>query len=122
MTALLCVPAVGPTWIIDVLCIPLMAALVLLAARAEPPMGRFMRWLGSASYPVYLLHVPLHLALERVVDMRSWAPWAGVCFATGTLLVAILLERVYDLPLRRWLSDSLRPRVPSIPRLRSPST
>jgi peptidoglycan/LPS O-acetylase OafA/YrhL len=119
--ALLCAPAAGPAWVVDLLGIPLMAPLMLLAARADPPMGRLMLWLGSASYPVYLLHGPLHLALERGVDMRSWAPWAGVCFATGAVVLGILLERVYDLPLRRWLSESLRARWSSAPGLRSPA-
>jgi peptidoglycan/LPS O-acetylase OafA/YrhL len=109
--ALICAPSVGPTWILDVLAIPLLPPLVLMAARGEPPLARAMTFLGSASYPVYLLHVPAHLAIDLVVDVRPWTPWAGLAFAVGMVLLAVTAERAYDLPARRWLTAKLRPRV-----------
>lgn len=104
-------PPMGPTWTFDVLALPLLPALVLLAARSEPPFARTMFFLGSASYPVYLLHIPLHLAFELAVDVRAWAPWSGLVFAIATVLIAVAAERAYDLPVRRWLTAALRPRV-----------
>lgn len=110
LTALMCAPAIGPLWLIDVLSIPLMAPLVLLAARRPPPLGRAMLFLGSASYPIYLLHIPLHVAVERVLQMRGATPWTGLAFAMGTVLLGVAAERFYDLPLRRWLGATLLPR------------
>jgi peptidoglycan/LPS O-acetylase OafA/YrhL len=108
---LICAPPIGPTWILDVLAIPLLPFLVLLAARGEPPLARTMSFLGAASYPVYLLHMPAHLAIDLVVDVRPWAPWAGLVFAIVMVLLSVAAEAVYDLPARRWLTANLRPRA-----------
>ena len=104
-------PPLGPTWILDVIALTLLPPLVLAAARSEPPFARTMFFLGSASYPVYLLHIPLHVAFGLAVDVRAWAPWSGLVFAIGTVLIAVAAERAYDLPVRRWLTAALRPRA-----------
>ena len=81
--------------------------IVLLASRA--PTSRFVagfRLLGSASYPVYVIHKPLLALLVawRGTDYSNRAPFAGMAFMVGVTGLGVLLERQVDVPFRRWLT------------------
>jgi len=104
----------GLDWIVDALCIALVFP-VCVALGGQRSSGRFdavLLLLGAASYPVYVLHKPVgdwvHLAFDGNA-IRSMAPWAGLLFAAVLVAMAVLLERIYDLPVRRLLSRRLRP-------------
>ncbi len=84
--------------------------LVLLSARVEPGSGlaRVFRFLGAMSYPVYLLHMPLFVALAGMWErVRHRAPLHdavfGPVFLTVLLGTAVVLERAVDLPARAWM-------------------
>jgi peptidoglycan/LPS O-acetylase OafA/YrhL len=65
--------------------------------------------LGSASYPVYVLHVPLSQLLRySIAPGTSWA-FIGIPFILSLILIGVLVEKYYDIPVRRWLSG--RPRA-----------
>lgn len=82
-------------------------ALVAAGALIEPRRGaRAMELLGAASYPIYVLHVPLLSLLvraQRVFDQdgRLGAPWSGMLACLLIIVAALLLERLYDRPVRR---------------------
>jgi peptidoglycan/LPS O-acetylase OafA/YrhL len=84
--------------------------LVLFSTRGAA--GRFepiLLVLGAASYPMYVLHVPLGEALAYVAGpgVAKFAPFSGAAFVLALVGVALMVERVYDLPVRRWLSKTL---------------
>jgi peptidoglycan/LPS O-acetylase OafA/YrhL len=62
--------------------------------------------LGSASYPVYVFHMPV----GQIVSFSSQglvadlAPYSGVILVLVLVPATILLEKVYDIPVRRWLT------------------
>ncbi len=87
--------------------------LLLLGAGAkiEGLVARVARQLGAASYAVYILHQPiLHFLL-----LHGWSSPKGggaashaaasVCFVGGMFVVAGLVDRFYDSPVRRFLTQ-----------------
>jgi len=85
--------------------------LVAVSAWTEPGRcsARLFAWLGAASYPLYALHRPVAqltaLGLYRTLPKLLHA---GVLFAAPYMLVllaiCVLIERVYDRPVRKALS------------------
>lgn len=86
--------------------------LLLLSAASQPA----ARWseafqaLGIASYGIYVLHVPLaaayFAALTKVLCARHFMAlerWAAVGFLGVVLVAAMVVDRIYDVPLRRML-------------------
>jgi len=98
----------------DAACILLVFPLLVLIASFGSP-SRFdglLLGLGSASYPVYVFHRPLggftlwgpaRMAVER------WAPLSGIVYVIALYIFSILLERIFDLPVRQWLRKRLLP-------------
>lgn len=86
--------------------------LVLLAAEA-PARGILRRasaFMGLVSYGVYVLHVPLwgwlRLVLERLGGGPDPLPGVVNVALVAALAIAVtaVLNAIYDVPLRRWLS------------------
>lgn len=68
---------------------------------------RLCKFLGDISYPVYIIHYPfMYLfyayTFRGVPFSQAW-PWAVAVFI-GSVLLAWVVLKVYDEPLRRWLS------------------
>lgn len=84
-------------------------AIVWVAVHREPGAGaaRLFGFLGLVSYAVYVLHAPLAaltgLALAAA-GMRVHGPWAAALFMLAVVALSALVDRVYDAPVRRWLS------------------
>lgn len=71
---------------------------------------RVCRFLGDISYPVYIIHYPfMYLfyawTFTGVPFSTAW-PWAVAVFA-GSIVLAYILLKVYDDPLRRWLGSRI---------------
>lgn len=62
--------------------------------------------LGRASYPVYLIHVPMASIVYSFSGelIERYAPLSGVVFVIGLIIVSIQIEKIYDIPLRRYLT------------------
>ena len=90
----------------------ILPALVTLAI-ASPLSARAERWaifLGALSYPLYAIHVPLLRAFNVIVDTlpddaQTPAWWVSLILTLG---LAVLFERFYDAPIRRWISSRRR--------------
>jgi peptidoglycan/LPS O-acetylase OafA/YrhL len=85
--------------------------LVALAAWTAPARAsrRLFSWLGAASYPLYALHRPVGeltvLALKRLAPASlHWGVWLGAPYMLLALGVCVLVERLYDRPMRRTLT------------------
>jgi peptidoglycan/LPS O-acetylase OafA/YrhL len=91
-------------------------AIIAVAASREPAGGASVyRFLGVTSYGVYVLHYPIQrLTLMAITalggDVGAFAPWSGLAFVGVLLAACAWLDRVYDQPLRRWLTGITRRR------------
>lgn len=90
----------------------LFPAVVLIASRIEPTRPRLADWLGTASYPLYVVHLPTIQFLERVstvlhIDRARLAPWGGLILAALIFAAALVADRLYDRPVRTWLMRRL---------------
>ncbi|MDR3764740.1 MAG: acyltransferase [Acidobacteriota bacterium] len=76
----------------------------LADTRAKP----LMLLLGSASYPVYVLHYPLSMAVVHWCHAADrYAPYSAILFAIVLVFASQQLEKYYDIPIRRWASQRL---------------
>jgi peptidoglycan/LPS O-acetylase OafA/YrhL len=94
-----------------------MPIMVMLGSATEPgPLLRpAFRFLGLTSYAVYSLHYPLVMACEGLSRKllphggAGLSPWIGVGFLTVLLIGCAIVDKVYDTPVRRWLTRLGRP-------------
>lgn len=83
-------------------------------AHAAPHVGlaRVYRFLGVASYAIYVLHYPLVELIRRAlhtlhIGIEPLAPALGVAFMTALLAGAYVVDRFYDIRARRILARLL---------------
>lgn len=86
---------------------PLLVYIGASGRLAGPVSGRVCKFLGDISYPVYMIHYPfMYLfyswTFTGVPFSEAW-PWAVTVFI-GSIVLAYIVLKVYDEPLRRWLS------------------
>jgi len=95
--------------------------LILVASRVEATgrLGAAFHTLGLMSYAVYTLHLPVGLLIYQVLRRRNiidvWysAPWSGFVYLAFIAAFAVLADRLYDQPVRRWLTARLLPSLRS---------
>jgi len=85
---------------------------LVVAARCKSGefMGTVFKLLGQASYPVYLLHVPissLFYILGFGLLIERYAPLSGISLIIFLIYFSIQLEKIYDLPTRKYLISRL---------------
>lgn len=86
------------------------AGLILFAAALEPRLARPLapvRWLGDASYGIYLWHIPLQITLmlllpDPVATMRQ--PLALLLYLAAVIAIACVSFTVFERPARRWIN------------------
>jgi peptidoglycan/LPS O-acetylase OafA/YrhL len=93
-----------------------------LATAVEPgPIGQKLFTLGGgASYALYLIHAPLGGVLNctfLLTTRPKGSVLLGVAFIAAASVIAVLAEKYYDRPVRRWLtrlgSGGARPSAPA---------
>jgi peptidoglycan/LPS O-acetylase OafA/YrhL len=115
VVALLAIFAIpGPRKVLDPLAVLAMPVVVYLGACCMP-CGTLnlavQSKLGTASYGIYALHFPTVVAIDALLIgplRRAGLPHPSLVTTPFTLALvfagALLLDRIYDWPLRRWLS------------------
>ncbi|MDX1915336.1 MAG: acyltransferase [Methylophilus sp.] len=82
---------------------------VLVGSRCESGKvaSQIFRMLGQASYPLYLLHSPVSILIYFNFGMvvKNNAPYSGMILVAGLIVFSLLLEKVYDIPVRRNLTS-----------------
>ena len=89
----------------------LFPAMVLAASSVEPGplLKRMFALLGVTSYAIYALHKPLYqialgfLIIAFPVRPETMAPWIGVAYVFALFGGCILVDRLYDVPVRQFL-------------------
>lgn len=99
--------------VFEMTCIMLVfPAIVWIAASATDctaPTTRIATFLGNLSYPLYTVHYPLmYLFYAGLISNEYYtftsAPWQSLSVMAGSILVAYVLMKWYDAPLRKRLS------------------
>ncbi|MBV9963857.1 MAG: acyltransferase [Parafilimonas sp.] len=71
------------------------------------------RFLGNISYPVYIIHYPLiYIFFGWVIDKHKTIEQAwpfGLLILVGAVTLAYLFLKLYDLPIRKWLTEKYLP-------------
>ena len=83
--------------------------LVAFAAKSEPRglLGRLSAVFGAASYAIYAIHFPLIgliVPVEHKFGLNSYANYVGVFFLVMIVVIALLIDRWFDQPMRRVLT------------------
>jgi len=81
---------------------------VLCASQGKSTrLDKVLLMLGSASYPIYVFHVPASGLLAGLLkdNVETWAPYSGIILVVALVTLSILVEKFYDIPLRRWVSS-----------------
>ncbi len=76
-------------------------------------------WLGRISYSLYITHEPLFDGLSFCYRLQHWDPktsfWLNlVCWAALAVAVAWLLDRIYDMPVRAFLTHRFSRRAAAL--------
>lgn len=97
-----------------VCCIVVFPLLVYLAASGETTdkvSSAVCKFLGDISYPLYMVHYPfiyLYYAWVKNNDLTFRDSLAGaLALFFGSIILAYVLMKLYDEPVRRWLSHRL---------------
>ncbi len=102
--------------LVDFAIVGLLFPAILMAgasAASGPRMTRVAEVLGTSSYAIYVLHAPVGLFFEQAWrlalhrTMEAVAPWSGLIYVVLLFLLAVWLDRVYDVPARQWLRRRL---------------
>jgi len=82
---------------------------VFIAAQQDKPtrLDRTLILLGTASYPIYVMHKPLASLVVYFMPslVGPYAPFSGLVFLAALVAMSVVLEKYYDIPIRRWLSQ-----------------
>lgn len=86
---------------------------ILAAANRAPKRGAWaFQAAGVASFGIYALHAPLIALAERAAPALARAgavtPWSGLVLLAVLAGAALILDRSFDEPVRRWLSRGAR--------------
>lgn len=68
------------------------------------------KFLGMISYPLYITHYPMIYVQMNWAARHADAPlgthiWVAVCIFIASIAVAYASVKVYDIPVRKWLSE-----------------
>jgi peptidoglycan/LPS O-acetylase OafA/YrhL len=104
----------------DAACVLVVFPLVVCAGTRVDPGPRLQSvatFLGVTSYAIYVLHSPLASVLNsalRRIDAGAGsgfgAPWLGLGVLAVLLAGCWLVDRIFDMPIRRWLNRVI-PRI-----------
>lgn len=95
--------------ILDILSVIIIFPVCIIIA-SQATMTRFeglLLKLGAASYPIYLIHVPLSKFLSYISKryLENYAPLTGLIFVTVLVFLSVAIEKLYDIPLRKKITD-----------------
>lgn len=80
-------------------------------APSTPRTAAFCRLSGGLSYPIYALHYPLLVLAGGIIARRIQAPWLGLVAYPIVFALCWAAWRLYDEPVRAWLSGLGRARL-----------
>ena len=116
ITLILTLPKLGNLdWLIDILAVTIIFPITVLVCskKNESKFEKILLILGSASYPLYVLHGPLASIIGFPVKSTviNYAPFSGIFLVIILVPLCLLIEKYYDIPLRNWLSKKTKIKI-----------
>ena len=119
LVVLFSIPCVGgrhgvPDGLYQAICILLLFPVIVLVGAGSQTRHsistKVCKWLGEISYPLYITHYPfiyMHFSFHRA---HPDAPlWIKIAISAGVLVISVIVAwgvyKVYDLPVRNWLTE-----------------
>ena len=120
-----CLPRFGgaqhPHWngLYEALCIIVLFPIIVMIGAGEKRVDgssiRVARFFGDLSYPLYITHYPLIYIYTAWVIDKKIPPARGAAWGAVLLVAAVTIAyaclKLYDEPVRRWLSHRFMPRT-----------
>ncbi len=78
------------------------------SVRIVDPARQLCKWLGELSYPLYILHFPLHRLVSETTDIQALGPVLQTLLIAALAIALALLIARPEQRLRRWLADAAR--------------
>jgi peptidoglycan/LPS O-acetylase OafA/YrhL len=103
----------GVRWLYDVVCVIVLFPMLILAGAQSQPTGKRLikafTWMGGASYALYATHAPLASIAEYFAETNPEIPYRvwTVPFFIVAMALAFAVDRLFDVPFRRWLTAKL---------------
>jgi peptidoglycan/LPS O-acetylase OafA/YrhL len=103
-------------WVYELAVVTVYMPMIVWLGAAARPAGAWLPAcvaLGALSYPLYVIHPPIWLAVMRFnnwqgnVFLLGHAPWSGIVFVSALCAASWCLDKYLDYPLRRRLSKAL---------------
>lgn len=98
---------------VDLFSVLLVFPLVILtgAAGGRRPSGRLTVWLGDVSFPLYIVHYPVVLAVKDVAAPHLRARFVIAISMLASIALATAFMELFDKPVRAWMVGTLRTRA-----------
>lgn len=114
------VPSPSWRWAYDLVAVMLVFPIcVYWAARCRVPAwsATICTTLGATSYAVYMLHEPFGRVVQRLFgaigfSVEAAAPWSGLLFTILLVALCCLIDRHFDIPIRRAATARLEAYLP----------
>jgi len=115
LLAVLFAPVFRHSWVYEVVAVAIIfPAIIVMGATCHsgPRLTKIWLYLGELSYPLYITHNPvsrivINTLMRCGVVLPHWVV-AGVT-AVAAVLAAVVLLKVWDEPVRRWLARHVTP-------------
>ncbi|WP_395331247.1 acyltransferase [Novosphingobium sp. BL-8H] len=105
-----CFALPGKSGLVDLALVALVFPLVLMLALSSRHTSPIWSLAGRISYPLYLVHYPLLNLLVAMQPAATSLPGRWVwyfSFIFGSLVIGLVVNKVYDEPVRQWLAHRL---------------
>ena len=113
LSVVLLLPYGNGDWVYDTIAVVLIFPPIVFlgsACQSWPKLNTAWLWLGELSYPLYITHLPIVRMVKNAIAMLhlrvNVTLTIGAC-VIGAVIAAELFLKVWDRPVRKWLSGRL---------------
>ena len=116
LTMILISPDFGQfNWILDAFFVVVIfpIAVIFASQGKNTRLEKYFLILGSASYPVYVLHKPIGELFSKLIHGKEheFAPVSGLILVLVLVAFSVWFEKKYDIPIRKYISNYFFNRV-----------